>query len=163
LHEYFERYPETAFGTAPTNIFQKHTSSVTISGRIRKVIIQTDGEALFRQNPAKIEGLGNNAGQVNKKHGLPVTRDIHPGTFFCLKNNCNALSYQPVVLGGELAVPYSRNPLYAGLNSRSRVLFRASADHPTGRRATGGHEPRQIRKEAAISDAVCVVDRSRSL
>ena len=67
-----------------------------------------------------------------------------------------------VVLGGVLAVPFSRNPLYAGLNSRSRVLFRASADHPTGRRATGGHEPRQIRKEAAISDAVCVVDRSRS-
>ena len=32
----------------------------------------------------------------------------------------------------------------------------------TGRRATDGHEPRQIRKEAAISDAVCVVDRFRS-
>lgn len=28
----------------------------------------------------------------------------------------------------------------------------------TGRRATDGHEPRQVRKEAAISDAVCVVD-----
>ena len=32
----------------------------------------------------------------------------------------------------------------------------------TGRRATDGHEPRQIRKEAAIRDAVCVVDRFRS-
>ena len=46
---------------------------------------------------------------------------------------------------------------YAGLNSHSRVLFRTGVDHPTGRRATGGHEPRQVRKEAAISDAVCVV------
>ena len=27
---------------------------------------------------------------------------------------------------------------------------------PTGRRATDGREPRQVRKEAAISDAVCV-------
>ena len=27
----------------------------------------------------------------------------------------------------------------------------------TGRHATDGHEPRQVRKEAAISDAVCVV------
>ncbi len=32
----------------------------------------------------------------------------------------------------------------------------------TGRRATDGREPRQVRKEAAISDAVCVVERSRS-
>ena len=32
----------------------------------------------------------------------------------------------------------------------------------TGRRATDGHELRQVRKEAAISDAVCVVDRFRS-
>ena len=51
---------------------------------------------------------------------------------------------------------------YAGLNSHSRVLFRTGVDHPTGRRATDGHEPRQVREEAAISDAVCVVDRSRS-
>ena len=27
-----------------------------------------------------------------------------------------------VVLGGELAVPFTRNPLYAGLNSRPRIL-----------------------------------------
>ena len=32
-----------------------------------------------------------------------------------------------------------------------------------GRRATDGREPRQVRKEAAISDAVCVVDRTRLL
>ncbi len=31
-----------------------------------------------------------------------------------------------------------------------------------GRHATDGYEPRQVRKEAAISNAVCVVDRSRS-
>ena len=34
--------------------------------------------------------------------------------------------------------------------------------HSIGRHATGGHEPRQVRKEAAISDAVRVVGRSRS-
>jgi len=28
-----------------------------------------------------------------------------------------------VVLGGELAVPFSRNPLHAGLNSLLRVLI----------------------------------------
>lgn len=31
----------------------------------------------------------------------------------------------------------------------------------TGRHATDTHEPRQVRKEAAISDGVCVMDRSR--
>jgi len=31
-----------------------------------------------------------------------------------------------------------------------------------GRPATDGHEPRQVRKEAAINDAVCVGDRFRS-
>lgn len=64
-----------------------------------------------------------------------------------------------VVLGGELAVPYTRNPLYAGLNSLWRVIFwtlkRAIL---TGLRATDGYELRQVRKEAAISNAVCVVD-----
>jgi len=29
-----------------------------------------------------------------------------------------------VVLGGELAVPFSRKPLYAGLNPPSRIIFR---------------------------------------
>ncbi len=31
-----------------------------------------------------------------------------------------------------------------------------------GRLVTEGHEPRQVRKEAAISDLFCVMDRSRS-
>jgi len=31
-----------------------------------------------------------------------------------------------------------------------------------GRLVTEGHEPRQVRKEAAISDLFCVKDRSRS-
>jgi hypothetical protein len=31
---------------------------------------------------------------------------------------------------------------------------------PAGRHATDGHEPRQVRKEAAISDAGCVVLRT---
>jgi hypothetical protein len=45
---------------------------------------------------------------------------------------------------------------YAGLNSCPRVLD-GTLNHPTGRYATDGHEPRQVRKEAAISDAGCVV------
>ncbi len=64
--------------------------------------------------------------------------------------------YDRVVLGGELAVPFSRNPLYAGLNSLFRLLPE-TLDIQAGLRATDGHEPRQVRKEAAISDAVCVV------
>ena len=32
----------------------------------------------------------------------------------------------------------------------------------TGRRATGGYEPRQVREEAAISKSACVADRFRS-
>ena len=63
-----------------------------------------------------------------------------------------------VVLGGELAVPYTRNPLDAGLNSRPRVPNRIYRAILIGHRATDGHEPRQVRKEAAISDAVCVAD-----
>ena len=44
-------------------------------------------------------------------------------------------------------------------------MLRQSApdmDILAGRRVTEGHEPRQVRKEAAISDIICVVDRSRS-
>lgn len=66
------------------------------------------------------------------------------------------------MLGGELAVPFSRNPLYAGLNSLLRVWFGTLFFILTDRRATDGYEPRQVRKEAAISNAVCVTDRSRS-
>lgn len=66
-----------------------------------------------------------------------------------------------VVLSGELAVPYSRNPLMRG-----RILSLGSnlklPNASIGRRATDGREPRQIRKEAAISDSGCVADRSRS-
>ncbi len=61
------------------------------------------------------------------------------------------------MLGGELAVPYSRNPLYAGLNSLWRILEREIKIILAGHHATDGHEPRQVRKEAAISDAGCVV------
>ena len=66
-----------------------------------------------------------------------------------------------VVLGGELAVPYTRNPLYAGLNSPSRMNSELNKTIQIGRHATDGREPRQVRKEAAISGAGCVVDRSR--
>ncbi len=65
------------------------------------------------------------------------------------------------MLSGELAVPSTRNPLYAGPNPPSRVLPQIPAAL-IGRRATDTREPCQIRKEAAISDGVCVADRSRS-
>ncbi len=62
------------------------------------------------------------------------------------------------MLSGELAVPFSRNPLHAGLNSLFRVFIPKMSVGRPGHRATNAHEPRQVRKEAAISDAVCVVD-----
>lgn len=50
-----------------------------------------------------------------------------------------------------------------GICFRSR-LYRGRCFGGTliGRCVTEGHEPRQIRKEAAISDIICVADRSRS-
>jgi len=44
------------------------------------------------------------------------------------------------------------------MNSGCAVLKYPCMDILTGRRATEGHEPRQVRKEAAISDIICVVD-----
>jgi len=58
-------------------------------------------------------------------------------------------------------VPSTPNPLYGRLNA-SKGFHTGYVSMLIGRRATDGHEPRQIWKEAAISDAVCVVDRSRS-
>ena len=59
-----------------------------------------------------------------------------------------------VVLDGELAVPCTRNPLYAGLNSSPRTgptpLVRALALR-AGPCAAEHREPRQVRKEAAVS------------
>jgi len=66
-----------------------------------------------------------------------------------------------VVLGGTVAVSCTRNPLDAGLNSFFRIILELHIIL-VGRHATDPHEPRQVRKEAAISDVVCVVDRSRS-
>ena len=43
-----------------------------------------------------------------------------------------------------------------------RALGRVARIHPAGRHATDAHEPRQVRKEAAISDVGCVVDRFRT-
>jgi len=45
---------------------------------------------------------------------------------------------------------------YAGLNSHLRILQRKSVFILAGHHATDGHEPRQVRKEAAISGADCV-------
>jgi len=43
----------------------------------------------------------------------------------------------------------------SGCAGRVRIIL-------IGRLVTEGHEPRQVRKEAAISEFFCVVDRSRS-
>ena len=66
-----------------------------------------------------------------------------------------------VVLGGELAVPYTRNPLYAGPNSLLRVMpqhFSFAGRPPRNRRSRTSSGPEG---SSAISDAVCVADRSR--
>ena len=59
---------------------------------------------------------------------------------------------------GSQRCPVTRNPLNAGPNS----LLRASTSmcqglSQVGHHATGGYELRQIREEAAVSNAVCVV------
>jgi len=67
-----------------------------------------------------------------------------------------------VVLCGALAVPCHSKSAICEAESPTEGFSPEHADMLTGRRATDGHEPRQVRKEAAIRDAVCVVDRSRS-
>ena len=84
-----------------------------------------------------------------------------PGVF-SLKKSLWPTIIEMVVLGGALAVSCTRNPLYAGLNSLLKGCSRNLGLSLIGRHATDGYEPRQVRKEAAISNAVCVVDRSRS-
>ncbi len=75
---------------------------------------------------------------------------------FCLKKICNRLL---LITGcarrGVSGALYPKSA-YAGLNSRSRILNGNTVGCSTGRHATGNHEPRQIREEAAISDTACV-------
>src|SRR3954470_18220388 len=63
--------------------------------------------------------------------------------------------HRPAVLGGELAVPCTCNPLQQGrIPSRGRCSRRptAFATLRTGSRAAATREPCQVRKEAALSD-----------
>ena len=101
-----------------------------------------------------------NSGVLLRERSVP-RRKADGKNLFPLKNKIIPMYVETVVLGGELAVPCTRNPLYAGLNSPSRILSKMPAVL-IGRRATDTHEPCQVRKEAAISDGVCVADRSRS-
>ena len=70
-----------------------------------------------------------------------------------------------IVLGGcaRRGVSGALDPksAYAGLNSLLRVFLEPSGTCQIGRHATDSHEPRQVRKEAAISDGFCVVNRPR--
>ena len=64
-----------------------------------------------------------------------------------------------VVLDGELAVPCSPRSASAGLNplSKGPELSRPYLiPAPVGRHATDEYEPRQVRKEAAVSTTGCV-------
>src|SRR3954447_23940988 len=70
--------------------------------------------------------------------------------------------HRPAVLGGELAVPCTCNPLQQGrIPSRGRCSRRptAFATLRTGSRAAATREPCQVRKEAALSDD-CRVPRN---
>jgi len=64
------------------------------------------------------------------------------------------------VLGGELAVPCTRNPLMRGRKPYKvhyRMLFADSGSGSSPMRQIS-YEPRQVRKEAAVSKQVCVME-----
>jgi len=64
------------------------------------------------------------------------------------------------VLGGELAVPWTRNPLMRGrmpYKVCNRMLFPDSGGGSSPMRQIS-YEPRQVRKEAAVSKQVCVME-----
>jgi len=64
------------------------------------------------------------------------------------------------VLGGELAVPFTRNPLMRGRTPyevHTRMLFADSGGGSSPMRQTF-YEPRQVRKEAAVSKQVCALE-----
>jgi len=67
------------------------------------------------------------------------------------------------VLDGELAVRCTRNPLSGVEFPPEGIggdLHCRLASGRTGHHVTDGCEPRQVRKEAAVSTAVCVVVHS---
>ncbi len=67
--------------------------------------------------------------------------------------------YLLAVLDGELAVPCSPRSASAGLNSLSKgpeLSWPYLIPAPVGRHATDEYEPRQVRKEAAVSTPGCV-------
>ena len=64
------------------------------------------------------------------------------------------------VLGGELAVPWTRNPLKRDRKPYEVYIRILSADSGCGSspmRQTF-YEPRQVRKEAAVSKQVCAME-----
>jgi len=74
-----------------------------------------------------------------------------------------------VVLGGELAVPYSRNPLHAGLNShrrdspaRSVGRFDRTLRNSRSRTSSGpeGSSDKGCRPCRGSTPIICAVDRS---
>jgi len=67
------------------------------------------------------------------------------------------------VLGGALAVPFSRKPPYAGLTARlglsSSETGKGGDDEGSSLRAAEPREPRQVREEAAVSGKLWVPRR----
>ena len=67
--------------------------------------------------------------------------------------------YLLAVLDGELAVPCSPRSASAGLNpllEGPELSWPYLIPAPVGRHATDEYEPRQVRKEAAVSTPGCV-------
>ena len=64
---------------------------------------------------------------------------------FFLQKGHYCVFYLLVVLGGELAVPFTRNPLNAGLNPRPRILYCRFLNHfdrtPRNRRSWTSSDP----------------------
>jgi len=73
---------------------------------------------------------------------------------------CRLFAYAgQATIGWMPAARDRRSGMPAGVSIAGELC---SLDHPAGHHATDGHEPRQVRKEAAISDADCVVVGHRS-
>ena len=98
----------------------------------------------------------------------PVHKSTHgrlPGargaTFPLEKKSQWSMVVSEGATSGNRRLPASTPSPCQALTGHAKGPSKGSRIHPAGRHATDGHEPRQVRKEAAISDAGCVVLRYR--
>lgn len=85
-----------------------------------------------------------------------MTCGIKPARFLLEKKYYGRMLW--VSDGGARLGASSGAPSLRKTTPHPGVLGRVAWIDPAGRHATGGHEPRQVRKEAAISGSGCVVD-----